>query len=129
MITAVEKGSSKKLSVGANDGDDDADEDDDNNGEANDDNDDKGEECNDENGQNDGMIGSSGLDERVYSPVRALKRKCEIAKIDCGVLVLLVPKKGTDKEMMELSFLCCHNNRGRFHLENCTCLNNCCHRF
>ena len=75
------------------------------------------------------MIGSGGLDERVYSAVDTLKRKCENANINYSVLGLLVPKKCTDKEPMELSFLCYHNNCGRFHLKNCTCLDSCCHRW
>ena len=72
------------MSVSANNGDDDADEDD---GEyVEDDDDDKG-------GENGGMIGSGGLDERAYSVVRIVKRKCEEANINCGVLANLVPKK------------------------------------
>ena len=71
------------MSVGTNDGDDDADEDDGEDVEGDDD--DKGEE-------NDGMIGFGTLDERVYSAMRQLKRKCEEANIDCDVLPNLVPK-------------------------------------
>ena len=37
----------------------------------------RGEECDDGNGENDGMIGSVGLDKRVYSAIDTLKRKCE----------------------------------------------------
>ena len=70
------------------------------------------------------MIGSGGLDERINDAVRMLKRECQKAKINCGVLALLVPKKGIDKELTELRFLYCHNNCGRFHLENCTILDN-----
>ena len=86
------------MSVGANDGDDDADEDDNNHGEDDDDDDDKGEECDNVNGENDGMIGSGGLDERINDAVRTLKRECQKANIDCGLLANMVPKKGTDKE-------------------------------
>ena len=75
------------------------------------------------------MIGYDRLDERINDAVITLKRECQKAKIDCGVLALLGPKKGTDKELTELSFLCCHNNCGWFHLENYTMLNNCCHRW
>ena len=156
MITATDdKESSKKISVGkvvnatimdnnngdkdgkdgkdgskddANDRDEDDDEDDDNDGEDDDNDDDKGEECDDGNGENDGMIGSGGLDKRVYSAIDTLKRKCEKANIECGVLGLVVPKKVTDKEPTELSILFCNNNYGRFLLENYTMLDNCCHR-
>ena len=75
------------------------------------------------------MIGSGGLDERVYSAIDTLKRRCEKANIECGVLGLVVPKKVTNKEPTELSFLCCHNNYGRLHLENCNMLDNYCHRW
>ena len=112
----------------ANDGDNNDDEDDENDWE--DDNDvDKGVECDDRNGEHDGMIVSADLDERVYSVIDTLKRKCEKSNIECGVLCLVVPKQVTNKEPTELSFLCCHKNYGRFLLENFTMLNNCCHRW
>ena len=71
----------------------------------NDDDDDKGGECNDVNGDNDGMIGSGGLDGRINDAVRTLKCEYLKAKIDYGFLGFLVPKKSTDKEPTELSFL------------------------
>ena len=115
------------------DGDDDDNEDNDN--DDGEDNDDKNinatdsEESDDGKGENDEIDSATALYKRFYTATKKLRNKCEKADIECGILGLVVPKKVTNKEPIELSIICCHNKYGQLHLKNCTVLDNCCHRY
>ena len=45
------------------------------------------------------------LDKRVYASIDLLRKKYEKVDIEYGILGLVVPKKVTDRELLQLSFL------------------------